>query len=171
MFYRSAKNAGFDVPAEHVDEAVAYVKRCFEQSNSRFIYGLYNEDRNVSRAMTGAGILSLALAGKHESVMAKQAGGWVLDQSFEEYNGGAGAKLDRYHYSAYYCSQAMFQLGDEYWDPFYPPLARTLLANQRPEKSWDPESNRDGQFGNAYTTALVVLALTPPYQLLPIYQR
>ena len=29
----------------------------------------------------------------------------------------------------------------------------------------------DGHFGNVYTTALMVLALTPPCQLLTIYQR
>jgi hypothetical protein len=45
-----------------------------------------------------------------------------------------------------------------------------LLANQEPEGSWTPDS-RDLPFGNAYGTALVVLTLTPPYQLLPIYQR
>jgi len=26
-------------------------------------------------------------------------------------------------------------------------------------------------FGNALSTALVVVSLTPPYQLLPVYQR
>ena len=46
-------------------------------------------------------------------------------------------------------------------------VAVTILA----DGSWDAESNRDGQFGNVYTTALAVLALTPPYQLLPIHQR
>ena len=171
MFYRSAKNAEFDVPAENVAAAVSYVKRCFDGRRNLFVYGLFDGDRNISRAMTGAGILSLALAGEHQTAMARGAGDWVLQQSFERYNAGSVGKLDRYHYSAYYCSQAMFQLGGDYWNRFYPPLARTLLAHQRPDGSWEPESNRDGQFGNAYTTALAVLALTPPYQLLPIYQR
>ena len=46
-----------------------------------------------------------------------------------------------------------------------------LLENQQADGSWPPEGNRDGYFGSAYTTALVILALSPPYQLLPIYQR
>lgn len=48
---------------------------------------------------------------------------------------------------------------------------RVLLDHQRRDGSWDAESNMDGHFGNSYTTALMVLALTPQYQLLPIYQR
>ena len=78
--------------------------------------------------------------------------------------------VDRYHYSAYYCSQAVFQLGNEYWSKFYPPLMNALIDNQQPDGSWDRE-RRESQYGNTYSTALAVLALTPPYQILPIYQR
>jgi hypothetical protein len=46
-----------------------------------------------------------------------------------------------------------------------------LVEHQEADGSWPPEGNRDGMFGDSYTTALVVLSLTPPYQLLPIYQR
>ena len=49
---------------------------------------------------------------------------------------------------------------------------RAVLANQRPDGSWDAESfQRDRRFGNSYTTALVVLAVGAPNQLLPIFQR
>jgi hypothetical protein len=171
MFYRSVKNAGFEIPVEYVNDAVAYVSRCFDEKQNVFVYGLFKKDRKISRAMTGAGILSLSMAGRHNTKMVQQAGQWVLEQSFEEYNGGPVGPIDRYHYSVYYCSQAMFQLGGEYWAQFYPPLVKTLLEHQRADGAWEPESNRDTMFGNAYTTALTVLALTPPYQLLPISQR
>jgi hypothetical protein len=47
-----------------------------------------------------------------------------------------------------------------------------LLANQRPDGSWDAERlPRDRAFGNSYTTALVVLSLGAPNQFLPIFQR
>jgi hypothetical protein len=171
MFYRSAKNVGVEIPAEYVNDAVDYVSRCFDEKQNVFVYGLFKNDRKISRAMTGAGILSLSMAGRHNTKMGRQAGQWVLEQSFEEYNGGGAGRLDRYHYSVYYCSQAMFQLGGKYWAQFYPPLVKTLLEHQRADGAWEPESNRDTQFGNAYTTALTVLALTTPYQLLPISQR
>jgi hypothetical protein len=64
----------------------------------------------------------------------------------------------------------MYQLGGDYWEQFYPPLASVLLANQRSDGGWDVESV-DPLFGETYSTSLAVLALTPPYQLLPIYQR
>ena len=95
---------------------------------------------------------------------------WILKHPFTHYNRRRQSD-DRYHYSAYYCSQAMFQLGGKYWEQFYPDLQKVLLTNQQRDGSWDREAVHDGQFGNVYTTALTVLALTPPYQLLPIYQR
>jgi hypothetical protein len=49
---------------------------------------------------------------------------------------------------------------------------RTLLENQQPDGSWPADSHwHDGQFGNAYTTALVVMTLGAPNQLLPVFQR
>ena len=170
MFFRSAKNAGFKVPRQYIDDGVRYVKRCYDDQRQLFRYRLYGADRLPTRAMSGAGILSLALAGEHHTEMVQSAGKWILSQSFDDYN-AAPHRKDQYHYSVFYCSQAMFQLGGDYWATFYPPLVKTLLKHQRPDGSWDRESNGVGHFDNSYTTALVVLSLTPPYQILPIYQR
>jgi hypothetical protein len=66
----------------------------------------------------------------------------------------------------------MYQLGGEHWREFYPRAVKTMLANQQADGSWPVESHfNDGKFGNAYTTALIVLALGAPNQFLPIYQR
>lgn len=168
MFMRSALNAGFEVPRQHVDEALGFVKRCFDERRQTFIYGHSAIDSQPTRGVAGGGIVCLSLSGEHDSAMARAAGRWILEQSFDRYNRGAGP----YHYGAYYCSQAMFQLGGEYWEQFYPRLVRSLTRFQRDDGSWDIEQNINGNaFGNCYTTALCVLALTPPYQLLPIYQR
>jgi hypothetical protein len=35
MSLRSAKNAGFDVPKATIDDAVAYVRRCFQPKYGR----------------------------------------------------------------------------------------------------------------------------------------
>lgn len=167
MFMRSAKNAGFEVPAEWIDEAVAYTHRCFDRRHQTFVYAARGT-RPATRAMAGAGILTLSLSGHHDTPMARAAAGWVLQHPLTQYN----AKQDRYHYGVYYCTQGMFQLGRDYWQQFFPPLVNTLLSHQNRDGSWDPESaDRDSQFGNAYTTALVVLTLNTPNQLLPIFQR
>ena len=44
--------------------------------------------------------------------------------------------------------------------------------NQSPDGSWQREQSiNGGYFGQCYTTSLSVMALTPAYQPLPIYQR
>jgi hypothetical protein len=176
MFLRSSKNAGFDVPEEAIERAVGYVKRCFNTELGTFQYVASKHDRR-SRGMAGAGVLAMAHAGAHNSKEAKLTGDWILAHKFDRYNVNlrfdpTAWPDDRYHYGLFNCTQAMYQLGDQYWEEFFPSTARTLLANQQPDGSWMPESyNGDTIYGNAYTTALVVLSLSAPNQLLPIFQR
>jgi hypothetical protein len=169
MFLRSARNADFNVPKQWVREAMDYVHRTFDAREKRFVYALSTEGTYFSRGMIGAGIVSLALGGEHDSETAKLAGDRILESSFEPYN-ASSHRDDRYHYGAFYCSQAMFQLGGNYWHRFFPRLMNVLTAAQRADGSWELE-RVDPEFGNCYTTALTVLALATPYQLLPIYQR
>jgi hypothetical protein len=173
-FLRSAKTAGFEVDQKPIDDAVAYVMRCFNPQLRTFEYTISSEDRQ-SRAMAGAGILALAHAGQHQQATAIQAAEWILAHPFDRYNiplhVSRTYRGDRYHYGAFYCCQAMYQMGGRYWEEFFPPTARVLIAGQSPNGSWIAESNEDMRFGPVYTTALGVLALSAPNQLLPIYQR
>jgi hypothetical protein len=171
MFLRSAKNAGFSIPDGAVTSALQYVEHCFDQRSGLFFYGLDPSDHYSSRGMMGAGILSLSLGGKHQTEIAKRAGDWLLSHPFSVYGQTVGGRGDRFLYSAYYCSQAMAQLGGDYWKGFYPPLVKSFLQNQTTDGAWTAESGGDTMFGPAYSTALAVLTLTPPFQLLPIYQR
>jgi hypothetical protein len=170
MFLRSAKNAQFDVDDKMVAASVAYVERCFDAQLGGFTYGRQGQDRYVNRGMMGVGVLSLALGGKHKTEMARRAGDWLLQRPFSRY-GQVTDGHDRFHYSAYYCSHAMAQLGGKHWESIFPQLASTLISGQSRNGSWSSESGEDGQYGPAYPTALSVLALTPAYQLLPVYQR
>jgi hypothetical protein len=127
--------------------------------------------------MAGAGVLALSHAGEHDSEELQRTGDWILEHDFDAYNQSrmqtsASEQADLYHYGVFNCSQAMYQLGGRHWQQFFPRTVRTLLANQLPNGSW-PAENRgfDGKFGRAYTTALVVLSLGAPNQLLPIFQR
>lgn len=172
MSLRSAKNAGFDVPKESIDSAVEYIGRCFHRQ-----YGTYqlmaNNDMRLSRGMAGAGILAMAHAGRHDSPEVLKSGEWILNYGFDNYNvQQRGWSDDRYHYGVFHCSQAMYQLGGQYWEQFFPPVAKTLVANQQRNGSWQRESRgNDRPFGETYTTSLMVLTLGAPNQLLPIFQR
>jgi hypothetical protein len=171
MFLRSAKNAQFKVEDKVIADAVKYVESLYQPAEGEFYYGhISGNDRYASRGMMGVGALSLALAGKHNTVMARRVGDWLLENPFDSY-GSTNHHYDRFHYSAYYCSNAMAQLGGRYWRQFFPTLSRTLLDAQSPEGAWLAESGEDRMYGSAYPTALSVLTLTPAYQLLPIYQR
>jgi hypothetical protein len=172
MFLRSARNAGFNVPNRAISDAVAYVRRSFSERYGTFTYTI-NRGDVLSRGMTGAGILALGHAGFHNSIEAKRAGEELLGYSFELYNSNQPyPRRDRYHYSLFMCCQGTYQMGSPYWEQFFPRTVRAVLAHQRSDGSWDAESyQRDRRFGNNYTTALVILAVAAPNQLLPIFQR
>jgi hypothetical protein len=168
LFLRSAKNAGFDVPTKSIDDALDYVERSFDEKRGVFVY-VIDSRVPLSRGMVGAGILSMSLAGRHDSMAARAGGQWVLGHGFDPYRGSMNT-YDRYFYGLFYCTQGMFQLGGRYWKEFFPGVVDVLLANQSPEGAWDPDTS-DAIFGKAYTTALCVLTLNTPRQLLPIFQR
>ena len=176
MFLRSARNAGFDFPAKSIDSGVQFVERCFLKQKDRQFFG-YLEDYPTlcTRAMAGAGIVALAHAGKHDSKEAVLSGDWLLKHNFSNYNDdeplfGAQTHRDRYHYGAFHCSQAMFQLGGKYWDQFFPILVEALLTNQQVDGSWPPEL-REKAYGSCYSTSLSILSMSVPNQILPIFQR
>lgn len=174
MFLRSAKNAGFDVPAENIDKAMGFVERCFYKKEGTFIYNPSYKD-TLSRGMAGAGVVALAHGGRHGTEVAQKSGDWILTRDFTKYNadksiGGLSWQPDRYHYGVFHCTQAMYQLGGRHWEKYFPPVVETLLANQNPDGSWPPEKY-DRTIGSVYSTSLCILALSVSNQMLPMFQR
>jgi hypothetical protein len=157
---RAAKNVGCDVPADSIKRAVDYVKRSQDRSGG-FRYMAVG--RGVTVPCTGTGILALEVCGKdwHRSAEAKKAGSFLLKRKQQW-------KSPHFAYGIYYCSQAMFQLGGNYWKSYRPHLHKVLLDHQNAVNgSW----NCNDGFGPNYDTAMAVLALTVEYRYLPIYQR
>jgi hypothetical protein len=165
-FLRSAKNAGYDVDQQLIDAAKKYVKGLFEPRRGTFTY----DHVFITRGMAGAGIMSLSLLGEHDTEEANTAARWLQRHPFNNYGELVGNKRDRFHYSVYYCTQAMYQRGGKEWEQFYPQVAQLLVNNQLPNGSWLP-GGHERIFGQAYVTAMSVLALTPSYAMLPIHQR
>jgi squalene cyclase len=168
MALRATKNLGCDVPADNIERAVEYVKRCQNIKSGGFGYTSPND---VTIACTGTGILALELCGKdqHKSREVLQAGALLIrDTNLPQW----GQRF--FFYSIYYGAQATFQLGDNFWSAFRPRLHQVLLSNQKTNGSWDGSDNDtfgEGSFGPSYSTAMCVLALTVEYRFLPIYQR
>jgi len=156
MALRSARLNGAQVPDQAIKSAVEFIGRCKEpNTNGEKGFG-YQPNQSNSAAMTGVAILCLSLTGQHENEALPRAGDWLLTQNVNQ-NWGGG----HFFYCNYYCTQAMFQLGDKYWEQWATQFYENALSHQQEDGSWqDP-----------YQTAMTVLALTVSYRQLPVYQR
>ncbi|MFL5241447.1 MAG: prenyltransferase/squalene oxidase repeat-containing protein [Gemmataceae bacterium] len=165
MALRAAKNLGCDVPPEAIEKAVAYIKRSQDPNTGAFRYAVHEGSRTTI-ACTGTSILALELCGKemHRSEELLRAGGYLL-----KHNPPWG--YEQISYSMYYCSQACFQLGGNYWNHFKPLMHKHLLGAQESSGAWKGDQAEERSFGRHYSTSMAVLALTVEYRFLPIYQR
>jgi len=163
MALRAAKNLGCDVPPEAIERAVEYVKRCQDPGSGGFRYMVRG---GVTVPCTGTSILGLELCGKdeHRSPEVLKAGSYLL-KNLPRWGEG------HFFYTIYYCTQATFQLGGNYWDSYRPRMQEVLLKNQAANGSWTGAGGEDSGLGPTYGTAMAVLALTVEYRFLPIYQR
>lgn len=154
MALRGAKNVGAFLPQQAIDDGIAYIKR-------RAAFGggfCYEGNNGPNAALTGTGILALSLMGQPDAPEVKAGGDFLLRTPVG--NGG------HYYYAVYYCSQAAWQLGGQYWSTLSREIFSDLLARQRGDGSW---SGAEG--GDTVCTGMAILALTVPYRYLPIYQR
>jgi len=165
MALRAARNLGCDVPADAIDRAVEYIKRCHDNGSGGF---RYQPGSGVTVACTGTSILALEICGKehHHCQEALRGGAFLLRKE-----NLPNPNQEWFFYSIYYGSQAAFQLGGNYWAVFRPRLHEVLLRMQNSGGLWDGFSSDARQGGIAYCTAMAILALTVEYRFLPIYQR
>ena len=173
MFLRSAKNAEFDIPKLHFDQGLKFVERCYEPDTSLHQKGVFRyrplnegETSHISLANTASAMLTLVLGGRENHAGIAVGARWFNAREYPS------ASQNNYFYlSSYYSSQAMAQVGGESWNNVFPQIARNLLQEQTDSGAWPPGVSSESRFGSGYSTPLAVLALTPAYQLLPIYQR
>jgi hypothetical protein len=165
MALRAARNLGCDIPADRIKMAVEYVKKCHDAKAGGFAYTIGG---NVTPACTGTGILALELAGKehHKSHEILRSGAYLLQNPVD-------LAKPHFFYGVYYTSQAMFQLGDNYWLQYRKKLHDLLLSSNPPRANgaWYGRGFDDQEYGPAYATSMAILALTVEYRYLPIYQR
>lgn len=167
MALRAAKNVGCDVPPENVERAIGYIKRCYDPQVGGYRYTRYNQ---VTVPCTAASILSLELCGKeyHKSTESLRGAAYIFRE-----NNILNQNRSHFFYGIYYTSQAMFQIGDNYWTVYRQVLHHLLLSRYPPNPAgfWVSTSPDDASAGANYCTAMAVLALTVEYRFLPIYQR
>ena len=155
MALRSAKLNGAPIPDNAIESAISYILK-----NSNFDTGTfgYMDNRTHNKTLTGAGLLSLEIAGMHGHEISKKSGDYILTVF--------SIPMNWQYYGNYYNSQAMFQLGGKYWEKFANWYYPKYLNMQQPNGSW-----HSNMVSDVYATAMTILALTVPYRQLPIYQR
>jgi hypothetical protein len=160
MALRAAKSAGCAVPAENIDKAVAYLKHCAVPGGGF----AYQPGQGANNPRSGTGVLALEICGEHNTPQAV-AGADYLAKHPPHWSS------PYFFYEVYYCSQAMFQMGDKYFLNYYPKLVQILLDHQERDGSWLSGDGNDRSGGRNYCTAMAILALAVEYRYLPIYQR
>lgn len=158
---RAAKNLGCDVPAECIDAAVDYVKRCSVNRDRGFAY---QPGGGPSPTRTGTGILCLEICGVHHSAEALGGANWLQQNPLR-------ADSEYFFYGAYYGTIGMFQVGGDQWEQTKRHTIPLLLNLQSQDGSWLGRHGQEKALGTVYSTSLAVLALSVEYQFLPIYQR
>lgn len=161
MSLRAARNCGAPVPVESIDQAVEFITRCANRDGGF----AYQPGGGSGFARTGTGVLCLELCGRHLDPLALAGGEWMLAHPERNFGGNF------FFYGIYYASQAMFQLGGRYWVGFAEALYPMMLDRQNADGSWPQGSGNEAGAGQAYSTAMSILALSVSYRQLPIYQR
>jgi hypothetical protein len=175
MFLRSARNAEFQVPKVYFDEGLDFVERCYVKEPDQREKGVFSyvpaaapdgEIRKVTLANTASAMLTLILGGRHDTEMIRSGAEWFRSHDYPR-----PWQNSFFYLASYYSSQAMAQVGGDTWNEVYPQIARNMIEEQSDDGSWPLGTGHERNYGSTYTTSLAVLALTPAYQLLPIFQR
>ncbi|MBP86109.1 MAG: prenyltransferase [Planctomycetaceae bacterium] len=160
MALRAAHNAGVYVPADTIERAVAYVKRCQnEDGGFRYVVATVGESAFPRSA---AAVVALYSAGIYEGQELADGLNYLM-----QFPPGANNRGERsyYFYGHYYAVQAMWHAGGRNWDAWYPAIRDTLLAQQRRDGAWVDAISSD------YGTAMACLILQMPESYLPIFER
>jgi hypothetical protein len=156
---RAARNAGLYVPRETVDACLKYVKQS-QNPDGGFRYMLQGGVSAFPRS--AAGVVALQSAGEYDTKEVRD-GIAYLRQFMREIK--LGSRYSHYFYGHYYAIQAMWIRGGDDWNDWYPAIRDELVHRQAADGHWN-----DG-ICNEYGTAMALIILQVPNNLLPIFQR
>jgi len=159
------RNAGMDIPQERFESAATFIMRCWREKQRGFAYLPTDEP---SPGMTGAALACLRMAGASRSFDAAAAGRLVLERPVRD--------DARYQYSSlYWTTLAAHFVGQPLWPAVWKGNRDYLLSRQRRDDgSWPASRNEvdgQGKAGRFFPTAMAVLTLSVPSQILPVYRK
>ena len=164
MALRAAKNLGCDVPPEAIEQAVEYIKRCQDPTPAASATCPAPTSPSPAPAPASWPWKSAARTSTAAAEVLKAAG-------FLLKNPPRWGDEQFAFYGIYYCSQATFQLGGNYWNSYRAAAARDAVRQPERQRLLGRRRLDRPAYGPNYCTAMAVLALTVEYRFLPIYQR
>ena len=172
MSLRAAKNAGLEVPAQAIADAVAYIKRSYRSERdslgrpkdlaAAFSYEPYGGRQTFST--TAAGLLSLMVCGQYDAPEVVGSANFLI-KSPPELN------EPWFYYGNYYYAQGMYQRGGDFAATARRRTEDILIKAQSPEGAWYPRNGNEKSAGPVYATALSLLSISVYHHFLPIYQK
>jgi hypothetical protein len=114
--------------------------------------------------MVGAGALSMMALGEYEAKETQRAINYLFKNANIVLTGGWP------YYSAYYCVQAMYQVGGKYWEEWYPKVQKTILQHLKGGKVGESIGGEISG-GDVVGTGFAIIALSIPKGLMPLFQR
>ena len=156
---RAAKNGGLKVPQTTIDDAVKYVRSCFNEREGGFSYQPGSEP---GFARTAAAIYSLQVCGHYDDPLVKKGSKYLFDNF--------GERQRWFTYGNFYAAPAQYMIGGATWEKWYPMVKKLLLSRVHHDGDvclWYENSS----VGPTYETAVNVMILAMPYQYIPLYQR
>jgi hypothetical protein len=167
MALRACKDAGIFVPQETIDSGITLVKKCHNSAELGRDGGFaYTFGGGSTFACSGAGLLSLQVAGNYRAKEVREAVQYLMTY----YPVGQTKNTDTVQilYGNYYASMGIYQtqsIGDwgrKAWAAWYPAICKYLIS----------QATDKGVYGiGAYGTGVALLVLEIPCRYLPIYQR
>ncbi len=168
MALRAAKNAGFDVANESVDEAVKYIKRLYAQDTDKKAVpqrgGFGYQSKGLETSTTSEGLLAMQVCGQYDAPETRGA----AERLFKE---GVRAEERWFYYTTYYYAQGMYQSGGKFADKGRRVVSDLLLPLQSRNGSWEKGGGDGPEQGPIYATSMAILSLAVKQHFLPIYQR
>ncbi len=162
MALRAARNLGFAVNANVISRARRYIQSA-QNADGGFGYRRNPGDPPLlaesAFPRSAAGVCILYSLGDYNSSNIRR-GFEYLEKHYESWN------LFPY-YAHYYCSQAMFQAGGRSWRNYFDVIQKEILRQQRPDGGWKASQREN----DTQATAMALIVLQLPRQLLPIFER
>jgi hypothetical protein len=167
---RAADNAGIPVPVGNIERAIKYLHDHANPGGGGFGYG----GPGAGPQTSAAGTLSMQLLGKYDDPSVAKTLDYLA--TFRPGNKWEAYGVQYFYYFHYYAIQAHYQAGGKHWNEWHPAIRELLLANQKPDGSWDvppgtAETPNVVGDNKVYWTAIASLVLDIYMHFLPAYQR